>query len=39
MTAHRIDAVYAKLSPWLFFFWLLCVAALLILLIMPFQAV
>ncbi len=37
--ARRVDAVYAKLSPWLFFFWLLCVAALLILLLLPVKTV
>jgi hypothetical protein len=39
MTTRRIDAVYAKMSPWLFFFWLLCVLALLILLLLPTRTV
>ncbi len=32
---RRIDAIYMKLSPWLFFFWLVCVAVLLVLLLVP----
>ena len=39
MTTHRMDAVYAKLSPWLFFFWLMCVLALLILLLLPIRTI
>jgi hypothetical protein len=34
---HRMDAVYARLSPWLFFVWLMCVVALLILLLLPIK--
>lgn len=39
MTSRRLDAVYAKLSPWLFFFWLMCVLALFMLLLLPIRAV
>ncbi len=35
--SHRMNAVYAKLSPWLFFFWLMCVVALFILLLLPIR--
>jgi hypothetical protein len=32
---RRLDASYTKLSPWLFFVWLLCVVVLFILMLVP----
>jgi hypothetical protein len=33
--SHRLEVVYAKLSPWLFFVWLMCVVCLFLLLLLP----